>query len=45
MALRTGVKAPSISTLDQHGNSIEPDLNRLTVLYFYPKDDTPGCTK
>ena len=44
--LQTGDKAPDIKTKDQHGNLFE--LNKLIgkkiVLYFYPKDDTPGCT-
>ncbi len=45
MALSIGDAAPSLNSLDQHANSVSPDLNQLTVLYFYPKDDTPGCTK
>jgi peroxiredoxin Q/BCP len=39
--------APEFDLVDQHGNHIS--LNRLNgkwaVLYFYPKDDTPGCTR
>jgi len=40
-------KAPDFELADQHGNSVR--LSDLTgtkniVLYFYPKDDTPGCT-
>lgn len=44
--LTLGDKAPQIKTNDQHGNTF--DLSAMNgskvVLYFYPKDDTPGCT-
>jgi thioredoxin-dependent peroxiredoxin len=44
--LKTGDPAPSFKGVDQNGNEV--DLNNLkgikVVLYFYPKDDTPGCT-
>ncbi len=46
--LREGVKAPAITAQDQHGKTIKlADFNgkSAVVLYFYPKDDTPGCTK
>ena len=42
------MKIPSITLKDQDGKDIRlPDvfLNKYTILYFYPKDDTPGCTK
>ncbi len=46
MKLKVGDKAPLISQMDSDGNLI--DFNQLKgqkiVLYFYPKDDTPGCT-
>lgn len=46
MALQVGQKAPDFSGTDQNGNKIS--LNDLkgkkTILYFYPKADTPGCT-
>lgn len=45
MALDVGKRAPQIETLDQNGNRVRLDLKGKTVLYFYPKDDTPGCTK
>lgn len=45
MPLSAGDAAPSLDSLNQEGVSVSPDLNPLTVLYFYPKDDTPGCTK
>lgn len=41
-----GKKAPAFKGLDQNGNTVS--LNDLKgkkiILYFYPKDDTPGCT-
>ncbi|WP_113663157.1 thioredoxin-dependent thiol peroxidase [Pedobacter nanyangensis] len=44
--LKEGDKAPAFSAKDQHGNTVT--LNQFkgkkVVLYFYPKDDTPGCT-
>jgi len=45
MVLDVGKHAPQIETLDQSGNRVRPNLKGKTVLYFYPKDDTPGCTK
>jgi peroxiredoxin Q/BCP len=45
--LKEGDKAPDFSAKDQDGNDINlADLKgQRVVLYFYPKDDTPGCTK
>lgn len=46
--LKEGMKAPAIAAQDQHGNTIKlSDFQgkSVVVLYFYPKDDTPGCTK
>ena len=44
--LKTGDRAPQIKADDQHGKPF--DLSAMkgskVVLYFYPKDDTPGCT-
>jgi peroxiredoxin Q/BCP len=44
--LKVGAKAPAFSALDQTGKTISlADFKGKTVvLYFYPKDDTPGCT-
>lgn len=44
--LRPGDKAPAITGMDQDGNpvSLADYAGRGLVLYFYPKDDTPGCT-
>jgi peroxiredoxin Q/BCP len=42
-----GQKAPDFSAQDQSGNTITlaDFAGKKLVLYFYPKDDTPGCTK
>ena len=47
MALEVGKKAPSFKLKNQGGKTISlSDLKgKPVVLYFYPKDDTPGCTK
>lgn len=47
MALSEGTKAPNFSSTDDAGNSVSlSDFSGKTVvIYFYPKDDTPGCTK
>lgn len=44
--LKEGQQAPAISAKDQNGNtiSLEQFKGKTVVLYFYPKDDTPGCT-
>ena len=44
--LEVGQKAPNFSIPDQNGKTIvlEHLLNKWTVVYFYPRDDTPGCT-
>ena len=45
--LKEGDVAPAINGEDQDGNpiSLEGFRGKKLVLYFYPKDDTPGCTK
>jgi len=45
--LKEGGQAPEFAVPDQDGNIIRlKDLRgKKVVLYFYPKDDTPGCTK
>jgi thioredoxin-dependent peroxiredoxin len=41
-----GKKLPEVTLLDADGKKLKPsDLRAPYVLYFYPKDDTPGCTK
>ena len=45
MKLRIGDKIPFFSLKDQNGRIRESKkLNKPLVLFFYPKDDTPGCT-
>ncbi|SIS78224.1 thioredoxin-dependent thiol peroxidase [Alicyclobacillus vulcanalis] len=47
MALEVGVKAPEFSAESDAGDVVKlSDLRgKVVVLYFYPKDDTPGCTQ
>ncbi|WP_445626257.1 peroxiredoxin [Nostoc sp. DSM 114167] len=47
MPLAVGTDAPAFTAKDTNGNTVSlSDLRGKTVvLYFYPKDDTPGCTK
>jgi len=44
--LKEGDLAPAINAVDQDGNALTLDAykGKKVVLYFYPKDDTPGCT-
>lgn len=44
--LRPGDKAPVFSAKDENGNTINLTdyLGKKVVIYFYPKDNTPGCT-
>ncbi len=46
MTLKQGDKAPAFNSTDQNGNpvSLQDFKGKKVVLYFYPKDDTPGCT-
>jgi peroxiredoxin Q/BCP len=41
-----GDKMPTFSVVDQHGNTVTDQmlLGQKTIIYFYPKDSTPGCT-
>lgn len=45
--LQAGVKAPEFSLNDQNGNivSLSDFSGKKVVLYFYPKDNTPGCSR
>lgn len=45
--LEVGTKAPAFSLPDQNGtmHSLEEYRGKKVILYFYPKDNTPGCTK
>lgn len=44
--LQVGDTAPAIDAVDQHGNPVhlKDYVGKKVVLYFYPKDNTPGCT-
>ncbi len=46
MNLNIGDKAPDFNLKDQNGNDVSLDglKGKRVILYFYPKDDTPGCT-
>ena len=45
--LETGIKAPDFTLTATDGNSVSLTdfLGKKVVLYFYPKDNTPGCTR
>ena len=47
MALSVGTKAPEFTVKDTNGKtvSLSDFTGKTVVMYFYPKDDTPGCTK
>lgn len=47
MKLKEGDKAPSFNLPDQKGkkHKLSDYKGKWVLLYFYPKDDTPGCTK
>lgn len=45
--LETGIKAPDFTLPDQNGNlvSLSDFFGKKVILYFYPKDNTPGCSR
>ena len=45
--LKTGTKSPAFSLPDQNGkvHTLEEYRGKKVILYFYPKDHTPGCTR
>ena len=45
--LEVGTKAPAFTLPDQNGklHSLKDYKEKKVILYFYPKDNTPGCTK
>lgn len=47
MPIATGQKAPAFTLKDQNNKavSLQSFRGQDVILYFYPKDDTPGCTK
>ena len=46
LKLKTGDKAPEFNGIDQNGDTISLNayFGKKVILYFYPKDNTPGCT-
>jgi len=42
--LSEGDEAPRVEAENQDGETVELDYDEPTVVYFYPRDDTPGCT-
>lgn len=44
MPLEVSDPAPAVEAEDQRGNRVSLDYDAPTVVYFYPRDDTPGCT-
>lgn len=47
MLLEIGSIAPDFSAIDQHGeiHKLSDYKNKWLIIYFYPRDNTPGCTK
>lgn len=45
--LKTGIKAPDFTLSDKNGSnvSLSDFIGKKVVIYFYPKDNTSGCTK
>ena len=45
--LKLGMKAPDFTLLDKNGEkvSLSDYLGKTIILYFYPRDNTPGCTR
>ena len=45
--LQAGTKAPDFTLNDKDGNPVTLSffLGKKVVLYFYPRDNTPGCTR
>jgi len=42
--LERDAPVPTVSAANQDGETITPNFSTPTVVYFYPKDDTPGCS-
>ncbi len=45
--IEVGNTVPAFTLIDQNGNlfTVNDEINQPMVIYFYPKDDTPGCVK
>ncbi|MFC4439682.1 MULTISPECIES: peroxiredoxin [Natrialbaceae] len=44
MALTAGDDTPTVTARNQDGEEVTLEFEEPTVLYFYPRDETPGCT-
>ena len=46
MALKIGNKAPDFESINQNGDKVKLSdfIGKKVILYFYPRDNTPGCT-
>ena len=44
VALQPGDPAPDVTARNQAGETVPPAFAEPTVVYFYPRDGTPGCT-
>ena len=44
MTIRTGEQAPDVTARNQNGDAVTLEFDDPTVVYFYPRDGTPGCT-
>lgn len=44
MVLEPGARVPDVAAENQWGERVTPEFSTPTVLYFYPEDETPGCT-
>ena len=46
MAIKIGNKAPDFESINQNGDKVKLSdfIGKKVVLYFYPRDNTPGCT-
>jgi len=44
MVVEPGDPAPDVQAPNQNGETARPDWRGVSVVYFYPKDDTSGCT-
>jgi peroxiredoxin Q/BCP len=44
VVVQPGDPAPEVTARNQDGEPVEPDWSGVSVVYFYPRDDTPGCT-